>query len=464
MRVVLPLRQEKNTSKATTQQGLDSTGQQVQTVNQDNRNSSKESCKSVEKSSSSVAAKQQQQQQHTCNTQDQQQELFCSSTSSSGSFSSSVLGSRKRKQADSMVLLRKGGAKKDVAEKKTNRTAWVEENSAASAYEDKPENNTCANAPAGSFAESLKRRGLEVAEQDSDGNCLFRAVSLQVYGDSSNHGEVRRRCLDFMAKDEAHFSSFITDEPFRDYIHRKRRDGVHGNNPEIQAISELFNRPVEVFDAEVSAEKPLNIFHAEYKTADKPIRVSYHDGNHYNAVIDPLCPTAGLGLGLPGLDPGLADRLQMEKAVLLSDIEATDTQLQTSLKTESNNNNYSSINQMYKQKALLLSDIEATEFQIDQAVLASSIEASCNSQKPSSHQHHADATSIMQPPPQQISSSDVAAAFSSSHQQQTEYPDTVQELVFNGFELQKVIHAYELIGDNFDHLLSFLLSSGNSSR
>ena len=195
MRVVLPLRQEKNTSKATTQQGLDSTGQQVQTVNQDNRNSSKESCKSVEKSSSSVAAKQQQQQQHKCNTQDQQQELFCSSTSSSGSFSSSVLGSRKRKQADSMVLLRKGGAKKDVAEKKTNRTAWVEENSAASAYEDKPENNTCANAPAGSFAESLKRRGLEVAEQDSDGNCLFRAVSLQVYGDSSNHGEVRRRCL-----------------------------------------------------------------------------------------------------------------------------------------------------------------------------------------------------------------------------------------------------------------------------
>jgi len=120
---------------------------------------------------------------------------------------------------------------------------------------------------------------------------------------------------------------------------------------------------------------------------------------------------------------------------------------------------------MYKQKALLLSDIEATEFQIDQAVLASSIEASCNSQKPSSRQHHADATSIMQPPPpRQISSSDVAASFSSSHQQQTEYPDTVQELVFNGFELQKVIHAYELIGDNFDHLLSFLLSSGNSSR
>jgi hypothetical protein len=40
-----------------------------------------------------------------------------------------------------------------------------------------------------------------------------------------------------------------------------------------------------------------------------------------------------------------------------------------------------------------------------------------------------------------------------------EYPPTVQELVMNGFELGKVIRAYELIGDNFDDLLGFLISS-----
>ena len=42
-----------------------------------------------------------------------------------------------------------------------------------------------------------------------------------------------------------------------------------------------------------------------------------------------------------------------------------------------------------------------------------------------------------------------------------EYPQTVQELVMNGFELQKVLKAYDLIGDNFDDLLAFLMSSGN---
>jgi hypothetical protein len=40
-----------------------------------------------------------------------------------------------------------------------------------------------------------------------------------------------------------------------------------------------------------------------------------------------------------------------------------------------------------------------------------------------------------------------------------QYPQIVQELVMNGFELSKVVRAYELIGDNFDDLLSFLMSN-----
>ena len=118
------------------------------------------------------------------------------------------------------------------------------------------------------------------------------------------------------------------------YVARTRQEGVHGNNPEIQASSELFNRPIEVFTPE-NGSSPLNIFHAEYKTGDVPIRLSYHDGNHYNAVIDPLVPTAGLGLGLPGLKPGHADKMQMAKAVAESMDAAADqdeTELQQVLK------------------------------------------------------------------------------------------------------------------------------------
>ena len=42
-----------------------------------------------------------------------------------------------------------------------------------------------------------------------------------------------------------------------------------------------------------------------------------------------------------------------------------------------------------------------------------------------------------------------------------EYPQTVQELVMNGFPLNKVVHAYEIIGDDFDSLLTFLMSNSS---
>jgi hypothetical protein len=196
-----------------------------------------------------------------------------------------------------------------------------------------------------SFRQALKKRGLEIVVQEGDGNCLFRAVSLQVYGDSSMHADVRQQCLDFMARDPEHFGQFVVlavgQATFSDYIARKRQDSVHGNNPEIQAISELFNRPVEVFTPASTAAncQPLNIFHAEYKTADAPIRLSYHDGNHYNAVIDPLVPTAGLGLGLPGLKPGLADQMQVAKAVTESDQLADEMELARVLKESARDHN-----------------------------------------------------------------------------------------------------------------------------
>jgi OTU-like cysteine protease len=223
------------------------------------------------------------------------------------------------------------------------------------------------------FIKALKERGLEIRRQEGDGNCLFRAVSLQVYGDPNMHMDVRIQCLDHMAKDEEHFSQFVEDEDFSNYIQRKRREGVHGNSPEIQAISELFNRPVEVFTPENGAI-PLNIFQSDYKTSDVPIRLSYHE-NHYDAVVDPLLPTAGLGLGLPGLQPGLADKLQIGKAVQESDELADQAELERVLE-ESHNDEMQralkestlSVDMMYSETALALSDLEATNLDLEQAV------------------------------------------------------------------------------------------------
>ena len=53
------------------------------------------------------------------------------------------------------------------------------------------------------FETALKKQGLEIREQAGDGNCLFRAVSLQVYGDPSMHMDVRKQCMDHMVSLDA---------------------------------------------------------------------------------------------------------------------------------------------------------------------------------------------------------------------------------------------------------------------
>jgi hypothetical protein len=40
-----------------------------------------------------------------------------------------------------------------------------------------------------------------------------------------------------------------------------------------------------------------------------------------------------------------------------------------------------------------------------------------------------------------------------------DYPQSVQELCMNGFPLRDVVKAYDLVGDNFDDMLSLLATN-----
>lgn len=142
-----------------------------------------------------------------------------------------------------------------------------------------------------------KVKGYRIKKMGEDGNCMFRAVSDQIYGDPEMHDEVRAMCVDYLRAERDHFSQFVTED-FDQYLARKRQDKVYGNNVELQAMSELFNRPIEVYR---SSAEPMKIFHEAYDAdSATPMRVSYHRGNHYNSVINPDVNTVGEGLGLPG--------------------------------------------------------------------------------------------------------------------------------------------------------------------
>lgn len=96
------------------------------------------------------------------------------------------------------------------------------------------------------FVKAMSERGLIVKEIGEDGACLFRAISLQIYGDEDMHEVIRQQTMDYIYQNREYFAQFVTED-ISSYVQRKRQNHVHGNHIEIQAMSEIYNRPVELY-------------------------------------------------------------------------------------------------------------------------------------------------------------------------------------------------------------------------
>jgi len=60
------------------------------------------------------------------------------------------------------------------------------------------------------------------------------------------HDMVRNHCMDYLLQNADFFSQYITED-IETYVDRKRFNGEHGNHLEIQALSEMYSRPVHIY-------------------------------------------------------------------------------------------------------------------------------------------------------------------------------------------------------------------------
>ena len=81
---------------------------------------------------------------------------------------------------------------------------------------------------------------------------------------------------------------------------------------------------------------------------------------------------------------------------------------------------------------MAMSDADATAAEIEKAILLSTAQEHNQKQKASYKPCSPSSLPVIQP---------------------DNIPPVVQELVFNGYELERVMRAYDLVGDNFDAIL-----------
>ncbi|KAH9105246.1 hypothetical protein LEN26_014838 [Aphanomyces euteiches] len=136
------------------------------------------------------------------------------------------------------------------------------------------------------YSRALQHLDYTIVPVEGDGNCLFRSVSHQLYGDDRHHTLVRKFCMDYMELEKEYFEPFVVGDmaAFLRYVNHKRHDAVWGDDPELQAICELYDRSAEVFayDAQVGAKR-LRTFH---ENSERPsICLSFYGGGHYDSLV-----------------------------------------------------------------------------------------------------------------------------------------------------------------------------------
>ena len=114
----------------------------------------------------------------------------------------------------------------------------------------------------------------------ADGNCFFRALSDQRWGDDSHHAALRRDVVEYMKKNREDFEPFIEDdEKWDSYVARMSEDGAWAGNVELQAASVVCFANLCVHQAGQPRWEITN-----YPLADRFFHVAYQDGDHYNSV------------------------------------------------------------------------------------------------------------------------------------------------------------------------------------
>ncbi|EDV26017.1 uncharacterized protein TRIADDRAFT_24299 [Trichoplax adhaerens] len=183
------------------------------------------------------------------------------------------------------------------AEKRREKQAAKERERQQRITEAEAENiNSDRNLEIRKFQDIQNKYKLIMFEVPPDGNCLYYAISDQLdtrLGTKATVSDLRQQTADYMVAHESEFVPFIAldgndsslaSEEFKSYCQNITETAKWGGQLEILALSNVYNVPVDIYQANGSI---INI--GEQYDVENKIRLSFHQyqyalGNHYNSL------------------------------------------------------------------------------------------------------------------------------------------------------------------------------------
>ncbi|KAI9507881.1 hypothetical protein F5148DRAFT_1284653 [Russula earlei] len=145
------------------------------------------------------------------------------------------------------------------------------------------------------LTEQLRQLGLYAADTVGDGNCLFRALSDQLFGTESRHLQLRKDICDWIQSHSVRYAPFVDDERGLDvHLSLMRQPATYGGHLELSAFAHMKKCNVKVI-------QPGLIYLIEWAAGWDPVAVAV-------AKEAPTSSTSSLATTLIERDPVMNDR------------------------------------------------------------------------------------------------------------------------------------------------------------
>ena len=84
-----------------------------------------------------------------------------------------------------------------------------------------------------------------------DGNCQFRALSWQLYGNQNQHGRVREEVVKWIQEHAANFKFFFENErEFENYLFQMRLNRTWGDELTVRAACDRYRKRIHIITTE----------------------------------------------------------------------------------------------------------------------------------------------------------------------------------------------------------------------
>ena len=127
----------------------------------------------------------------------------------------------------------------------------------------------------------LRERNLKLVNVRGDGNCFFRAIAHQLYGDESQHQKIREEAVQEVIKNSNSYRNFVAGS-FDKYISNLSTDREWADNAAIQATSNAFRISIEILnDSESIPSYTILPFDKDSVASPQHVFVGYIGNVHY---------------------------------------------------------------------------------------------------------------------------------------------------------------------------------------